>query len=400
MSLYRYRARDAQQKLRQGVVDAASEAEALRELLAGGLTPIELRAEGVSSTGARRRAAVGPAERMLLLQELATLLGAGIALAEVLPSMAQAYADSPLAGALSEMERLVRGGAGVADALALPGLAMPPYVLALARAGEASGALAEALRDAAAQLEQDLRARREMRTALIYPSVLVGAGSAAVLFILVVVVPRFATLLKGSRAEVPALSRWVIEAGVFTQQHLLALALVAGGLIAVAALLLSQPGPRLALWNAMARLPVIGDWLRQVDIGRWTLVLGSLLGNRVPIIDALQLSQAVLRVPALQADLAGAAPALSRGRSLADVLGEFGWFPRTRLNLVRVGERSGELPRLLRQLGEMETEAAQLMQKRVLALIEPIAILGIGVAIGVIMVAVLMAITSLNTAAV
>jgi general secretion pathway protein F len=102
----------------------------------------------------------------------------------------------------------------------------------------------------------------------------------------------------------------------------------------------------------------------------------------------------------LRDDLLHTGRELERGRSLSDVLGAKGWFPPARLNLIRVGERSGELPRMLNTLGVMETDAARLIQRRVLALIEPIAILLIGAVIGVIMVAVMMAITSLNTAVV
>lgn len=397
MPLYRYRARDAQSAMREGVVEAPDEGTAVQEVLKLGCVPIEILAQQGATSKRPRRVTVGPAERMLLLQELATLLQAGVSLSEALPSMAEAYGGTAVEGALIELERKVRGGEGMASAIAAPALGMPPYVIALAHAGEASGELADALRDAAEQLDLDAKAQRELRTALIYPSILVGAGVVAVLFILTVVVPRFATLLKGSRADLPMLSKWVIQSGVFVQANAGALAIGTLALLGALTLVFSQARARATVWRWLAGLPLIGPWLRQIDLGRWTTVLGSLLSNRVPIIDALELSQAVLRVPVLRRDLAGAIPALSRGRALTEVLSEFAWFPRTRLNLIRVGERSGELPRLLTQLGRMETEAAQVQQKRVLALIEPVAILGIGIAIGTIMVGVLLAITSLNT---
>lgn len=399
MPNFQYRALDAQREVRSGRIQADNETEALRELLAQGLTPVQVQVEQASAaTPAWRSKRIDDAQRMLLLQELGTLLAAGVTLGEALPSLAQSYVGTPLAQPLDEMERLVRGGEGLGAALALPSLAMPTYVLALAKAGEASGAMAAALQDAAVQLEHALRARRDLQTALVYPSILVLAGSAAVLFILVNVVPRFASLLRGKRAEdIPELSRWIIESGLFLQKHLLAFGLGLAGVAAVTALLLSRPAVRESLLRGLAQLPVIGTWLRQVDLGRWTTVLGSLLANRVPIVDALGLAQGVLRLPQLRQDLAGAAPALSRGRALAEVLAEFAWFPRARLNLVKVGERSGELPTMLRRLGDIETDAAQVMQKRVLALVEPIAILGIGAAIGFVMVGVMMAITTLNT---
>ena len=398
---FNYRALDDSGTSRSGALQAPDEAAAIRLLLQQGLTPVSVLA--VAATDAARRsggrASIGAADRIGLIQELATLLGAGISLGEALPSLAEAYAAQALGPALAGLDRAVRGGERLSAALTASPLGLPPYVLALCQAGEASGELAAALRDAAQQMEHEQRIGTELRNALVYPAVLVSAGVLAVLVIFVGVVPRFASLLKSSRADVPALSRWVIESGLFVKQHLLAFGLGGAALLGLAAFALSNPRLRASLLDALSRAPVVGPWLLRLEIGRWTTVLGQLLANRVPIIDAVVLSSGALRLKRLRDDLAGAPRELERGRTLADVLGGLAWFPAARLNLVKVGERSGELPRMLGTLGAIETEAARTLQKRALALIEPIAILVIGAVIGVIMVAVMMAITSLNTVA-
>jgi general secretion pathway protein F len=173
-----------------------------------------------------------------------------------------------------------------------------------------------------------------------------------------------------------------------------------GALLALAAFALADARLRASLLDALSRAPVVGPWLLRLEIGRWTTVLGQLLANRVPIINAVVLSSGALRLQRLRDDLAGAPRELERGRMLSDVLGDLAWFPAARLNLIKVGERSGELPRMLATLGAIETEAARTLQKRALTLIEPAAILIIGAVIGMIMVAVMMAITSLNTVAI
>jgi general secretion pathway protein F len=398
---FNYQALDAEGRMRQGQLTATDEQAAVRELLREGLTPVKVRPDRVAKTAASRGAKpVGVAEQLVLLQELATLLKAGISLSEALPSLVQAYAAQPLGVPLASADRAVRSGAKLSDALRASGLALPPYALALVEAGEASGELASTLADAAAQMDHERRVAQELRNALIYPAVLVSSGVLAVMVIFVGVVPRFASLLKSSRAEVPALSRATIEAGLFVKQNLLAFGLGGAALVILVAMLLSNAGGRARVLELMARLPLIGPWLLRVDIGRWATVLGTLLANRVPIISAMGLSSGALRLQRLRDDLATTTRELERGRSLSEVLGAKGWFPPARLNLIRVGERSGELPRMLSTLGEMETEAARLLQKRVLALIEPVAILVIGAVIGFIMVAVMMAITSLNSVAV
>lgn len=399
---FTYRAIDAEGNSRSGQLSAGNEGAALRELTQRGWTPLQLTAPAQpteATGGTARRRNITLLDRITLVQELATLLGAGISLSEALPSLSLAYAGQALGPALSRIDREVRAGQRLSTAIETSGLAMPPYVLALVQAGEASGELATALADAAAQMEHERRIGQELRNALVYPIVLVVSGVLAVLVIFVGVVPRFASLLKSSRADVPALSRAIIEAGVFVQQHLLGFGLGLAALTLMLGFALGNKAWRAAALEGATWLPLVGPWLLRVDIGRWATVLGTLLANRVPILSAIELSAGALRTHRLRRDLTETARELGRGRTLADILGALAWFPPARLNLVRVGERSGELPRMLGTLGAMETEAARTLQKRVLALIEPAAILVIGGVIGFIMVAVMMAITSLNTVA-
>jgi len=400
---FRFQALAADGRTVNGQLEASDETAALRELLLRGLKPLQVAAVGAAPVaaamgGGRRRANAG--DRIALLRELATLLGAGVSLSEALPSLAEAYSGHALGPGLALADRAVRSGQRLSEGLRASGAGLPPYVFALAQAGEASGALAEALADAATQLEHEHRIAQELRNALIYPAVLVVSGVLAVGVIFVGVVPRFASLLTSARAEVPALSRWTIEGGLFVKQHLLQFGLGAAALACLAVVVLADPGLRARALDAASRLPLIGAWLVRVDVGRWATVLATLLANRVPIVDAIGLSAGALSLRRLRETLQPAVGEIQQGRMLSDVLAAYGWFPPARVNLIRVGERAGELPRMLATLGTMETESARTLQKRVLALIEPAAILIIGAVIGIIMIAVMLAITSLNTAAV
>ena len=397
---FQYRARDAEGAERKGVLDASSQAAAIRELVDKQWLPIEVlptqAARPVGSGAGARMLRLG--ERIVLLSELATLLEAGVSVGEALPSMAEGYAQQPSGAALGRLRDAVNSGRPLAESLRQqPQLGLPPYVLALVEAGEAGGALARALREAAEQLEHDRRAAEDMRSALVYPSILVVVGTLVILAIFIGVVPRFANLLSNPRADVPDLSRWVITSAVQVRQHLWSYGLGALAVLAVLASSFSgSAGQRrlmaLALW-----VPPLRHWLVEADLGRWATVLSTLLGNRVPIIRALQLSGAAIRQRGMGSDVQHLAGELERGRALADALRELTWFPVNRVNLVRVGERSGQLPRTLATLGAMHTEAARGRQRRLLSLIEPIAILLIGGVVGFVMVAVMSAITSVNS---
>ncbi|MDR7334718.1 type II secretion system F family protein [Roseateles asaccharophilus] len=392
-----YQARDTSGRPHSGHLEARDTADAMEQLAAQGLTPVQLKTQEARRPVRRQRlASIKLADQVVLLRELATLLAAGVALGDALYSLVQAYDQQALGPAMAAMEAHVRGGGRLSDALRTEQLGMPSYVIALTQAGEASGELAQSLQDAADQMELSRKAGEDLRSALIYPSVLVGAGSLAVFFIFVGVVPKFASLIRGSR-QVPDLSRWVIESGVFVRAHLFEALLLLGLLVAGVVTALARPSVRHGLLQFLQRVPVVGPWLVQAEIGRWATVLGALLANRVPVLTAMQLAQGVLRLDALKMGLERAMKGLQQGQTLSDGLATQAWFPKTRLNLIRVGERSGELPRMLQALGRTQGEAAALLQKRMLGLIEPIAILLIGAVIGVVMVAVMMAITSFDT---
>lgn len=391
-----YSARDTAGQPHAGQLEATDQADAMARLAAQGMTPVSLRAHTVAAVRSKARGTIKLADQVVLLRELATLLAAGVTLGDALPSLAQAYEGQPLGAPLAQMETLVRGGGRMSDALRIESLRMPVYVIALAQAGEASGEIARALQESAEQMELSRKANEDMRSALIYPSVLVGAGSLAVFFIFVGVVPRFANLIRGSR-EVPELSRWVIESGVYVRAHLFEASLLLAALIGIVVTSLSRESTRRALLQGLQRLPVVGPWLVQSEIGRWATVLGSLLSNRVPILTAMELAQGVIRLDVLRSGLERATKGLQQGQTLSAGLETQAWFPRTRLNLIRVGERSGELPKMLLALGHSQRDAAAVLQRRMLGLIEPIAILIIGAVIGLVMVAVMMAITSFDT---
>lgn len=393
-----YRALDASGADVRGRIEAEGDVQALRAVAAQGLTPIEVQEAGATrsaSSGLVRRGARSR-ELAQMLEELATLLKGGVALGEALPSLAQAYRGTSLETQLAAIDQATRGGRRFSEAVTESGLTLPRYSLAVIQAGEASGQLAGALDDICQQMAYDATIAQELRNALTYPAILVGAGLVAILIIFVGVVPRFAGLLKSSRANVPEVSRWVIEVGLFARDHLFWIGLALAALAASIAVVLGRRETRARLLDTLAGLRLTRGWIMPAEIGRWATLLATLLANRVPLLEALRLSRDLTALPSLQRQLEAALREVRRGRALSAVLGEQGWLGPTQVNLIRVGERSGELPRMLRSLGTLETQRARQQVKALLALLEPVAILGIGAAIGLIMAAVMLAITSLN----
>ncbi len=159
---------------------------------------------------------------------------------------------------------------------------------------------------------------------------------------------------------------------------------------------LSNPDVRRRVLELMLRVPVLGDWLRETEIGRWSAMLSVLLTNRVPLLKDLELAEASLRLDSLRQRVQHALREIRSGKKIADAMAGARFLNVTGLNLVRVGERSGELPQMLRTLAYLYENAGRQRLKRFLVLLEPAAILLIGGVIGFIMVAIMLAITSLS----
>lgn len=396
---FRYEAANADGQLLRGQLSADSERALLQLLRDQCLTPISV--EPVLAGGrplfTRRQRSVGVDETAQVVRELATLLAAGVPLAESVDSTAQAHSGSGIGPAFSRIYAQLRSGEPLSGALRAAELELPEYLYQLVAAGELTGKLAPALHSAADQMEYEQRVRSEMRNALIYPGVLVASGIGATLLIFIMVVPKFANMLKSTRGNLPDISVWVLKSGLFVKDNLLWFGLGAAGLLLGGALLLSMPAVRHRLREGASHLPIVGDWLMNAELGRWAAMLGSLLANKVPIVRAMELAQAGVQLGAVSSRLQLAVRDLRAGKKLADSLALHRTVSPMGVNLVRVGERTGELPEMLRTLGRLYETASRDRMKRFLILFEPIAILVVGAVIGFIMVAIMLAITSFST---
>jgi general secretion pathway protein F len=394
-NVFRYEAIDRSGNKVTGTIDAPSDGEASRQLAQQGLTPYTLKVMGGGWRGPRRRKA-SSRELQLVLQEFTTLLEAGVGLVTALSSMAKSSHHPALTGAFAGMERSVRRGESFSSALRDAALPLPEYFHQLVHAGEATGRLAESIRGGVEQFEYDQRVRQEMTGAMIYPAVLVASGIAAVGIIFMWVVPRFGGLLTQHGDSMPAISRWTISTGVWLSDHAWLVLLAVAALVVLARALLKSPGFTARLAERAARLPVLGEWIIEAEVGRWAGTLSTLLAARVELIRALGLAASSVRLAFLRDRLASVAKAVKGGKTLSAALREHHALNPTGYDLVAVGEASGELPKLLAALAKLYETIGRDRMKRALQLIEPLAIILIGVIVGTIMTAIILAITSVN----
>ncbi len=402
LQTFQYEALDGSGRLLTGRVDANHPREAQRALEGQGLTLVELavvRSEALKAGGLFSRRGVTAQDRILALKQLALLLKAGVPLVQGIGTLKNQATHPLLATAFGEMEKRLRTGDTFTNALSAALPELPSYVNQLAASGEAIGHLGQALEDAAAQMAYDRQVRQDIRNALTYPAILIVSGITAVLFIFIVVVPRFSTMLANAKKPLPWVSSVVLKTGMVLSNNKL-LIFVAAAALAWGVRVVFTDAKRMSRFREfLAGLPLLGVWLRDAEVARWASMLGTMLSNGVDLIKALQLSSDSVTLESLRDRLEQATKMVRTGHSLSNALGAQQAFSSTALSLIQVGEESGELATMLRSLATLYEDTARQRMKQFLLMLEPIAILLIGVVVGGIVAAIMLAITSVNQVA-
>lgn len=394
---FAYKVIDSSGFPQEGELDAPTEKEALRILFESGRTPLQIHRQQAPAHALRReRRSVRRADVVALIRELATLLGSGVGLSETLSTLVGATDHGGIREILTNLQAAVHSGDKFSAALGNASLDLPEYALALARAGEATGDLGGALLRCADQLEFEEHMKSRAREALTYPVILILTGAGAILFIFSFVVPRFATILRGKTVELPIISQWVMNGGMFINAHWGSLLVAALVFLAAAALLLRQPVVRSRFMALLFRLPGFSGWLGGAETARWTSTLAALVQSRVPILLAIELAAASVRLPVNAARLRSAGDDVRLGKRLSAALEERHLLEGSSLTMVKVGEHSGEVGAMLGHVAKYVAEQHHRLQRRLLALIEPVSILVIGLVLAVIMVGVVLAMASLT----
>lgn len=392
-----YLAVDRSGKSSDGELLAVSRRQALKDLSSRQLTVLSLdqRASPGSANDERKSGKLSEQDVITGLFELASMLNSGVSAAEAVSSEAESAARPALRAAFKRMSKTLRHGGSFSESLEAAQLRLPGYVCCLIRAGEATGRVGNALDDACSQMQYALEVRDETRNALIYPAVLVFSGILAVLMMFIYVVPNFTNLLDQAD-KLPWLAWAVLSAGRWTNENLLLVGLIMAGIIVLPAILLARRDVRLFVLEGLESAPLVGEWMINADVASWSKIMSSMMRNRVELLTALELSQVAVRAPSRQRQLARARHAVKAGESLSVALESNSCLNPTGYNLVRVGEKSGNLDEMLRSLAEIYSRQSRQRMKKVLLLIEPLAILLIGGAVGTLIIAIILAITSAN----
>lgn len=378
----------------RGREHAASAESLVRALEARGLVVLDLREHDAHWAGVPRasRAAVADAMRAL-----ASLLPAGLSLARAL-DVAAATAPTALAEVLRDVRSRVERGDGVAAAFAAHPRVFTAAALGVVRAGERAGDLDGAFDRLATQLERDGALRARLVSAAIYPAILAVAGGAAMLVLLLFVLPRFAALLDGTGMPLPPSTALLLGAATTLRANWYVVPITVAALAAGLSWLRTSAAGRRTWSHALLALPVVGGFRRDVLASDASRTLAVLLRGGTPLPAALEDTASSADDPLLEDALRAARARVIAGSTLHAACADERVFSDVFLSLVATGEEAGRLAEFLERaavLFELRTERGA---QRLVAVAEPAMIVAFGLVIGAVALSLLQAIYGINAA--
>ncbi|KGS16269.1 MULTISPECIES: type II secretion system inner membrane protein GspF [Pseudomonas syringae group] len=398
MSLFKYRALDAQGAPQNGTLEARDQDAAIAALQKRGLMVLQVDVAGLG--GLRRVLGSGLLNGAALVsftQQLATLLGAGQPLERSLGILLKQPGQPQTKALIERIREQVKAGKPLSVALEEEGTQFSPLYISMVRAGEAGGALESTLRQLSDYLERSQLLRGEVINALIYPAFLVVGVLGSLALLLAYVVPQFVPIFKDLGVPIPLITEVILDLGQFLGDYGLA---VFAGLIALIwgmAIRMRDPLRRERRDRRLLGIRVIGPLLQRIEAARLTRTLGTLLTNGVALLQALVIARQVCTNRALQAQVEQAAESVKGGGTLASAFGAQPLLPDLALQMIEVGEQAGELDTMLMKVADVfDVEAKRGIDRMLAALVPALTVVMAGM-VAVIMLAIMLPLMSLTS---
>jgi type II secretory pathway component PulF len=404
MAEFSYKARRRSGELVEGVLDVADRPAALAQITRLGLFPIAVETARPGATGGGQRngqksdflAFLPPSFRAQLskkrrpkLQELATftqqlanLLQSGMPLTVALNSMTHLESKGIPAEVTRGLKQEVSEGKGLSEAMAKQPHIFSDLYVNMVKAGESSGSLVEVLRRMATHFQQFAEVQAKLTSALVYPAIVIVGGILLVAFFMFVMMPQFTKMFNDFGIDLPLPTRILIGLSGL----LIGYWWLLGLLIIVAVILFfrfkaSEAGGR-ALDEWRMKVPILGRIVKLNLFGQFARTLGTLLQNGVPVLTALKITEQVLPNRLIKEAVAKTREAVTDGKTLAQPLAQSKIFPQLMVDLVRIGEETGDVPGALNNLADTYEGELQIGLRLMTQLIEPILIVMMGVIVG------------------
>jgi len=406
MAVYAYKALERRTgKTVRGIVDAESPALARRKLREQNLYPTWL--EEQTAGGGSARTARGPRSAgfgrisqrdiALMTRQLAVLLKAGMPLVQALDALMEQTSRARLRAILFDVRDKVNSGRGLGDALAEHPKVFSVLYTNMVRAGEASGALEQVLVRLADIMERQARLRAQILSALAYPAFMALFAVAIIVFMMTVIIPRITRLFERQGQDLPALTRAVINTSYVIGHYWFVIAGVVFGLYLLWRMWIITVKGRQRWDTIRLKMPLYGTLYLKTLSARFARTLGTMLQSGLTMLPALEVVFTVIDNKVILDSLEKLKSDVRRGRDLAHPLKECGLFPPMMIHMIELGQRSGELEAMLIQVADTMDEDVRLTIDALVALLEPVIIIVMGLFVGTLVLSILLPIFKMST---
>ena len=304
-------------------------------------------------------------------RQLATLLRSGIPLAEALAAMVEQQTNVRLKTPVAEVRTAVNEGKSLADSLAQHPKLFDNLYVSMVRAGEIAGNLDEVLGRLADFLESTQKLKSKIQGAMIYPLVMVVFGTGIMAVLMIKVIPNITEMFKQGGKTLPLNTRFLIASSDFLGNNILWLLIALGVGIWLFRRWSRSPTGKPVWDKFVLGLPIIGELVRTVNVGRFARTLGTMLQSGVPMLLALETGKQIVGNVLIQRAIEEAKRAVTEGESLATTLRKSGQFPTTMIHMVAVGEKAGQLEQMLERVAQTYEAEVDTKLTRLTALLEP-----------------------------
>jgi general secretion pathway protein F len=404
MPVYEYTALDGSGKSVNGIVDADSPVAARQRLRSSGVFPVDvketssrprdLRSGPVSLSALLKR--IKPGEVSVATRQLSILLGAGVPLVASLDALISQITNPLLKKIMAQIKESVNEGNSLAHAISNRPRIFTNVYVNMVRAGEASGSL-DVVLDRLADLgehEQALRGR--FKAALAYPVFMFFVGTLVLFFLITFVVPNITQIFREMHQTLPIPTVVLIDVSNFLKSFWWLILLLTVSGIVIIRQLKNTPKGRYVWDEVKLRVPILGPINNKIAVARFGRTLGSLLNSGVPLISALQIVRNIVDNVMIADVIDNTVDEIQAGKSLASPLAQSQWFPPIVVQMISVGEQSGELEAMLSKIADTYDRDVESQIMAMTSMLEPVMILVMGLIVGFIVVSILLPIFEMN----
>jgi type IV pilus assembly protein PilC len=383
MPVYTYRGTN-----RQGAAVSGERTAANKNELAAMLRRDQINVNKVSEKGKEFAlptfgAGVKPKELAIFTRQFSVMIDAGLPLVQCLEILANQQENKTFQKVLTGVRGSVEGGSTLANSLKQYDKVFDPLYYNMVDAGETGGILDTILQRLSTYIEKNVKLKRAVQSAMIYPSAVIGIAVLVITLLLWKVVPIFITLFNGLGADLPLPTRIVIGLSRFVGSiyGFLIVLVVVGIFVGLGQWYKTENG-RMALDKFSLRIPIIGTLLRKIAVARFTRTLGTLISSGVPILEGLDITARTSGNAVMEKAINQTRKAVEAGRSLVDPLKETDVFPGMVTQMIGVGEQTGAMDAMLQKIADFYEEEVDVAVKDMLTLLEPVMILFLGIVVG------------------